>query len=56
MKDGNTTGLTVGWYAGLEAYLCDKLGIECQELAIFNYNKMSGDFSDNIKNERSRIR
>ncbi|KAI0287829.1 hypothetical protein BC826DRAFT_1188789 [Russula brevipes] len=45
MKDGNTTDLTVGRYAGLEAYLCDELGEESRELAIYNYNKQSGDFS-----------
>ncbi|KAH9169579.1 hypothetical protein EDB89DRAFT_1908477 [Lactarius sanguifluus] len=45
MKDGNATGLTVGRYAGLEAYLCDQLGVESIELAIYNYNKSSGPFS-----------
>ena len=45
MKDGNTTDLTVGRYAGLEAYLCDELGKESTELAIYNYNKQSGDFA-----------
>ncbi|KAG6887384.1 hypothetical protein C0995_015686 [Termitomyces sp. Mi166 len=46
MKDGNATDLTVGRYAGLEAYLCDDLGVESIELAIYNYNKQSGSFSD----------
>lgn len=45
LKDGNTSDLTVGRYAGLEAYLCDELGQESIELAIYNYNKHSGDFS-----------
>ncbi|KAH9081743.1 hypothetical protein EDB83DRAFT_2334483 [Lactarius deliciosus] len=45
MKDGNATGLTVGRYAGLEAYLSDELGVESIELAIYNYNKSSGPFS-----------
>jgi hypothetical protein len=45
MKDGNTTDLTVGRYAGLEAYLCDELGVQSRKLAIYNYNKQSGDFS-----------
>ena len=45
MKDGNTTDLTVGRYAGLEAYLCDELGVESIELAIYNYNRQSGPFS-----------
>ena len=38
--------LTVGCYASLEAYLCDDLGVESIELAIYNYNKKSGPFSD----------
>jgi hypothetical protein len=46
MKDGNTTDLTVGRYAGLEAYLSDDLGVESIELAIYNYDKQSGPFSD----------
>ena len=45
MKDGNTTDLTVGRYAGLEAYLCDELGVQSIKLAIYNYNKQSGPFS-----------
>ena len=45
LKDGGTSDLTVGKYAGLEAYLCDDLGQESIELAIYNYNKQSGDFS-----------
>jgi Equine arteritis virus serine endopeptidase S32 len=45
MKDGNATDLTVGRYAGLEAYLCDDLGVESTELAIYNYDKQSGSFS-----------
>jgi hypothetical protein len=45
MKDGNATDLTVGRYAGLEAYLCDELGVETIELAIYNYDKQSGVFS-----------
>ncbi|KAG8742377.1 hypothetical protein FRC10_001599 [Ceratobasidium sp. 414] len=45
MKDGNTTDLTVGRYAGLEAYLCDDLGVESIELAIYNYDGQSGPFS-----------
>ncbi|KAG2007121.1 hypothetical protein CC2G_014839 [Coprinopsis cinerea AmutBmut pab1-1] len=34
MKVGNTTDLTVGRYAGLEAFVCDSLGVESIELAI----------------------
>jgi hypothetical protein len=45
MKDGNTTDLTVGRYAGLEAYHCDDLGVESIELAIYNYDRQSGPFS-----------
>jgi hypothetical protein len=45
MKDGNTSDLTVGRYAGLETYTCDKLGVESVELAIYNYDKQSGPFS-----------
>ena len=46
MKDGNATDLTVGRYAGLEANLCDDLGVESVELAIYNYNLQSGSFSN----------
>ena len=46
MKDGNATDLTVGRYAGLEVYLCDDLGAESVELAIYNYSMQSGSFSD----------
>ena len=45
MKYGNTTDLTVGRYTGLEAYLCDELGQESTELAIYNYDRESGPFS-----------
>ncbi|KAH9922522.1 uncharacterized protein B0H18DRAFT_935321 [Fomitopsis serialis] len=45
MKDGNTSDLTVGRFAGLEAYTCDELGVESVELAVYNYGKQSGDFS-----------
>ena len=45
MKYGNTTDLTVGRYTGLEAYVCDKLGQESIELAIYNYDRESGPFS-----------
>ncbi|KAJ7512953.1 hypothetical protein B0H11DRAFT_2182256 [Mycena galericulata] len=45
MKDGNTSDLTVGRFAGLEAYTCNALGVESIELAIYNYDKQSGPFS-----------
>ncbi|KAF8206174.1 hypothetical protein K438DRAFT_1904946 [Mycena galopus ATCC 62051] len=45
MKDGNTSDLTVGRYAGLEVYLCDERGVESVELAIYGYDQESGPFS-----------
>ena len=45
LKNGNSTDLTVGRYAGLEAYTCDQLGVESIELAVYNYDKQSGPFS-----------
>ncbi|KAG6859094.1 hypothetical protein C0995_011536, partial [Termitomyces sp. Mi166 len=46
MKDGNTTDLTVGHYSSLEAYTCNDLGVESIKLAIYNYGKGSGQFSN----------
>lgn len=45
LKDGCTTDLTVGRYAGLESFLCDKDGVESIELAIYNYDREAGAFS-----------
>ena len=45
LKDGCATDLTVGRYAGLESFLCNKHGVESVELAIYNYNKEAGPFS-----------
>ncbi|CAE6503072.1 unnamed protein product [Rhizoctonia solani] len=45
MKDGNTTDLTVGRYAGLPAYTCRLSGAKSTELAVYNYNDRSGPFS-----------
>ena len=45
LKDGGKTDVTVGKYAGLEAYVANDLGQESIELAIYNYDKQSGDFS-----------
>ncbi|KIO32551.1 hypothetical protein M407DRAFT_241424 [Tulasnella calospora MUT 4182] len=45
LKDGCTTDLTVGRYAGLESFLCDENGVESIELAIYNYDKKAGPFS-----------
>ena len=42
MKDGSTTDLTVGLYAGLESYFCDDLGVESSKLGIYNYDKKKG--------------
>lgn len=44
-KDGNSTGLTVGRYSGLEAYLYNEFGEDSIEIAIYNYSNMSGNFS-----------
>lgn len=35
-KDGNTTDLTVGRYAGLESFTRNEVGIESVELGIYN--------------------
>lgn len=45
-KNGSTTGLTAGRYSMLEAYLCDEFGVESTEVAVYNFNKMSGNFSE----------
>ena len=45
MKDGSTTDLTVGRYAGLEAYTRNEAGVESTELAIYNYDIQSGSFA-----------
>jgi len=45
LKDGSTTDLTVGRYAGLESFLSDEGAVESVELAIYNYDKKSGPFS-----------
>ncbi|CAE6459959.1 unnamed protein product [Rhizoctonia solani] len=46
-KDGNTSGLTLGRYCGLEAYVHDENATPSRsiEVAIFNYDMNSGDFS-----------
>ncbi|KZV67002.1 hypothetical protein PENSPDRAFT_636316 [Peniophora sp. CONT] len=46
MKNGNTTDLTVGRCAGLEAYVCDEFDVESIELAIYNYDTWSSSFSE----------
>lgn len=35
-KDGNTTGLTVGRYAGLVSLLENEVGVVSRELGIYN--------------------
>lgn len=45
LKDGSSTDLTIGRYAGLESFVSDEGGVESVELAIYNYNKKSGPFS-----------
>ena len=45
-KDGNTTDLTVGRYAGLESFTQNSVGVESMELAIYNPgNKANETFS-----------
>ena len=44
-KDGNTTDLTIGRYAGLVSFLRDENGIESIELGIYNFDKKAGVFS-----------
>jgi len=44
-KNGQSTDLTFGRYSGLETYLCDKFDHESIEVAIYNFDKRSGDFS-----------
>lgn len=45
-KYGNTTDLTLGRYSGMDAYICDESGIESREVAVYNYSKTSGNFSE----------
>lgn len=40
-KYGNTTGLTLGCYSGLEAYTCSEFGKESMEVAVYNYSQIS---------------
>lgn len=45
LKDGCSTDLTVGRYAGLESYQCDENAVRSVECAVYNYDKQSGPFS-----------
>jgi len=45
-KHGQTTDLTFGRYSELESYHCDELEHDSWEVAVFNYDKKSGNFSD----------
>ena len=40
-KDGNSTDLTVGIYAGLESFALNEFGVESMELGIYNSGKKS---------------
>ena len=40
-KYGNTTGLTLGCYSGLEAYTCSEFGKESMEVVVYNYSQTS---------------
>ena len=42
-KDGNTTDLTVGRYAGLVSFTLNEVGIESVELGIYNSGTKSAD-------------
>ena len=46
LKQGSTTNLTAGHYAGLESFLCDETGIKSVEIAIYNFDMRLGPFSD----------
>jgi hypothetical protein len=46
-KDGNTTGLTVGRYAGIVSFLENELGVVSRELGIYNSGlNVAEPFSD----------
>ncbi|EKM82032.1 hypothetical protein AGABI1DRAFT_105407 [Agaricus bisporus var. burnettii JB137-S8] len=46
-KDGNSTDLTVGCYAGLPSFIINEVGVESVELGIYNTNhKTTEVFSD----------
>ena len=38
LKDGSTTGLTIGQYAGLKSWTCDESGQEGYDLAVYNHS------------------
>ena len=46
LKQGAATDLTAGCCAGLESFLCDENGVESVEIAVYNFDKRSGTFSD----------
>lgn len=41
-KDGNTTGLTAGVYAGLKSFARNDAGVESMELGIYNLDRKTG--------------
>jgi len=46
IKDGNTTGVTIGRATGMESFVRDYVtGEESTELAVYNYDKDSNSFS-----------
>ncbi|KAI0045877.1 hypothetical protein FA95DRAFT_1617674 [Auriscalpium vulgare] len=45
-KDGQTTDLTFGRFSELEAYTCDKFDHDSWEVAVFNFNRKHGNFSN----------
>jgi hypothetical protein len=47
-KQGATTDPTAGCYTGLESFLCDENGVGSMEIAIYNFDKRSGPFSDHL--------
>ncbi|KAF8311422.1 uncharacterized protein EI90DRAFT_3148020 [Cantharellus anzutake] len=45
-KNGQTTDLTFGRFSGLEAYTCDEFEHDSWEVAVLNFNREHGNFSD----------
>jgi hypothetical protein len=44
-KDGQSSDLTFGRYSAMEAYTCDEFDHDSWEVAVFNYDRRSGNFS-----------
>ncbi|KAF8333922.1 uncharacterized protein EI90DRAFT_3015015 [Cantharellus anzutake] len=45
-KNGQTTDLTFGRFSELEAYTCDEFEHDSWEVAVLNFNRKHGNFSD----------